>query len=156
MREINLSRKILENYDLSSKHLFKKKAGNAKYYYELKFDNTLDNDLKEILKLYKDNKKYKIFGMHTNLYITENGYDGLFIDLSPKGAKIKFDKEKEEFIVTSNLTNSKLVNYGRSLGYDFASFKELFLIEKNSLSGIIIFSFPSSKSKTIISLTYSP
>ena len=33
----------------------------------------------------------------------------------------KIDKEKEEFIVTSNLTNSKLVNYGMSLGYDFSS-----------------------------------
>ena len=121
MKEINLSRKVLENYDLSCKHLFKKKAGNAKYYYELQFDNTLDNDLKEISKLYKLGKKYKIFGMHTNLYITEKGYDGLFIDISPKKAKIKFDKEKEEFIVTSNLTNSKLVNYGMSLGYDFAS-----------------------------------
>ena len=121
MEEINMSRKVIENYDLSCKHLFKKKAGNAKYYYELKFDNTLDNDLKEISKLYKENKKYKIFGMHTNLYITENGYNGLFIDLNLKGAKIKFDKEKEEFIVTSNLTNSKLVNYGMSLGYDFSS-----------------------------------
>lgn len=59
--------------------------------------------------------------MHTNLYITENGYNGLFIDLSPKGAKIQFNKEEEEFIVSSNLTNSKLVNYTMDLGYDFSA-----------------------------------
>lgn len=29
-----MSREILENYNLSCKHLFKKSAGKAKYYYE--------------------------------------------------------------------------------------------------------------------------
>ena len=121
MKEINVSREILEDYNLSCKHLFKKPAGKAKYYYMLQFDNTLDKDLKEISNLYKNDEKYKIIGMHTNLYITDNGYDGLFIDLSPKGAKIEFDKKSEEFIVSSNLTNSKLVNYTMNLGYDFSS-----------------------------------
>ena len=121
MKKINMSREILRDYNLSCKHLFKKTAGNAKYYYMIQFDKTLDNDLKEISKLYKEDKEYKIFGMHTNLYITENGYNGLFIDISPKEAKIQFDKENEEFIVSSNLTNSKLVNYTMNLGYDFAS-----------------------------------
>ena len=121
MEEINMSKEVIENYDLSCKHLFKKSAGKAKYYYMLHFDSTLDIDLKEISKLYKEDKRYRIFGMHTNLYITEKGYDGLFIDINPKGAKIQFDKEKEEFVVSSNLTNSELVNYTMRLGYDFSS-----------------------------------
>lgn len=87
----------------------------------LQFDNTLDNDLREISKLYKNDKKYKIFGMHTNLYITENGYNGFFIDYSPKYSSIQFNKENEEFIVSGNVLTSKLVNYSMNLGYDFAS-----------------------------------
>lgn len=121
MLNINMSREILEDYDLSMKHLFKKSAGNAKYYYMLQFDKTLDNDLKEISKLYNSNKDFKIFGMHTNLYITENGYNGIFIDYSLKYSRIQFDKEKEEFIVLGNVPTSKLVNYTMNLGYDFAS-----------------------------------
>lgn len=69
MTKINMSRELKENYNLSSKHLFKKTAGNAKYYYTLQFDDTLDNDLKEISKLYNNNENFKIFGMHTMVYI---------------------------------------------------------------------------------------
>lgn len=39
-----MSREVLENYNLSCKHLFKKSAGNAKYYYMLQFDSTLNHD----------------------------------------------------------------------------------------------------------------
>ena len=42
MKDINLSRNVQENYSLQHKHLFKKKAGNSKYYYQLVFDNNLD------------------------------------------------------------------------------------------------------------------
>ena len=39
--------KVIENYNLTPKHLFKKEAGNAKYYYQLQNDETLKkiNDL---------------------------------------------------------------------------------------------------------------
>ena len=121
MKDINLSRNVQENYSLQHKHLFKKKAGNSKYYYQLVFDNNLDNDLKEISKLYNKNIPFKIFGMHTNLYITEKGYNGLFIDLDAKKSRIVFDKETETFRVTSNLIVSKLVNYTMKMGYDFSA-----------------------------------
>ena len=121
MENIKLSGEILENYNLSNKHLFKKKAGNAKYYYQLQFDNNLNNDLKEISKLFNVDKPFKIFGYHTNLYITEKGYNGLFIDINPQKFKIVFNKEKEEFVVSANTLTSKLVNYTMNLGYDFAS-----------------------------------
>ncbi len=121
MEKINLSRQIIQNYNLSSKHLFKKHAGNAKYYYMLQYDESLQSDLLEISRLYNENVPFKIFGSHTNIYITENGYDGLFIDINPKRFKVIFDKEKEEFIVSGNALTSKLVNYSMNLGYDFAS-----------------------------------
>lgn len=80
----SFSRDIEYNYNLKNKHLFKKKPGNAKQYYQLFFDDTLKKDLKVLSKLYKHNIPFKIFGSHTNLYITENGYDGLFIDINGK------------------------------------------------------------------------
>ncbi len=121
MDQIKLSKDIIENYNLSKKHLFKKNAGNSKYYYQLQYDSNLNNDLIEISKLYNTNIPFKIFGFHTNIYITEKGYDGLFIDIDPKNSKIIFNKEKEEFIVSANTLTSKLVNYTMNLGYDFAS-----------------------------------
>ncbi|MBQ9657556.1 MAG: hypothetical protein IJV31_02155 [Clostridia bacterium] len=121
MENINLSREIIKNYNLSKKHLFKKVAGNAKFYYQLQYDNNLNNDLIEISKLYNTNTSFKIFGSHTNIYITENGYNGLFIDINPQKSKIIFNKEKEEFIVSANTLTSKLVNNTMNLGYDFAS-----------------------------------
>ena len=42
----NFSRNVILGYNLSNKHPFKKRAGNATGYYELKFDETLENDLK--------------------------------------------------------------------------------------------------------------
>ena len=121
MENINLSREIIENYNLSKKHLFKKVAGNAIFYYQLQYDSNLNNDLIEISKLYNTNTSFRIFGFHTNIYITENGYNGLFIDINPQKSKIIFNKEKEEFIVSANTLTSKLVNYTMNLGYDFAS-----------------------------------
>ena len=118
---INFSRPVLENYDLSNKHLFKKRAGNAKYYYQLQYGESLDNDLKEISKLYNSDILFKILGFHTNTYITENGFNGFFIDISAKNQNIIFDKEKEEFLVSGNILTSKLVNFSMNLGYDFAS-----------------------------------
>ena len=49
------SRELHTDYALSNKHLFKKSAGKAKYYYALSFDDTLDNDLRGItVKRYGD------------------------------------------------------------------------------------------------------
>ena len=121
MKDICFSRELQENYNLQNKHLFKKKTGNAKWYYQLIFDETLDNDLNELHKLYNQNIPFKIFGMHTNMYITDNGYDGLFVDISPKNSTISFNKETELFTVSSNVAVSKLVNYAMELGYDFAA-----------------------------------
>lgn len=121
MENLKLSRELLKDYNLSSKHLFKKKAGNAKYYYQLQFDNSLKNDLNELSKLYNSNNPFKIFGSHTNIYITHNGYDGLFVDISSKKSKIIFNEENEEFSVSANTLTSELVNYTMNLGYDFAS-----------------------------------
>lgn len=121
MENFKFSREIVENFDLTTKHLFKKKAGAAKYYYQLSYDETLENDLEQISKLYNESKPFKIFGMHTNLYITENGFNGLFIDTSSQNSQIVFDKENEEFTVTGNALTSQLVNFTMDLGYDFAS-----------------------------------
>lgn len=115
------SRNILENYNLQNKHLFKKKTGNAKAYYQLVFDETLDKDLKALHELYIQNTPFKIFGAHTNLYITENGYDGLFVDISTENDRIVFDEKQSAFNVTSNTSVSKLVNYGMKIGYDFSA-----------------------------------
>ena len=121
MQTFNFARPVLEDYNLSNKHLFKKQAGNAKYYYQLQNDASLENDLKEISKLYKNNVPFRIYGMHTNLYITKNGYDGFFIDITPKKSTIKFNAETEEFIVSGNCQTTRLVNFTMELGYDFAS-----------------------------------
>lgn len=121
METINFARNLLENYNLSNKHCFKKPAGNAKYYYQLQYDKSLDNDLMEISKLYNSNESFKIVGFHTNIYITEKGYNGFFIDISAKNQRIIFDEENEEFIVSGNVFTSKLVNFTMELGYDFAS-----------------------------------
>lgn len=121
MENYNFKRPVQENYNLTKKHLFKKIAGNARYYYELRNDKSLDNDLKEIAKLYHNNISFRIYGMHTNLYITCNGYDGMFIDMGPKNSYIRFDKETDEFICSGNLLTSQLVNFAMKKGYDFAS-----------------------------------
>ena len=116
------SRNIEYNYNLQNKHLFKKQTGNAKQYYQLVFDETLEKDLKVLSKLYKENIPFKIFGSHTNLYISDNGYDGLFIDISGKNNKIVFNEEEKSYNVTSNVTVSAFVNYTMKMGYDFSAF----------------------------------
>lgn len=121
MKNYSFARPVQENYNLSKKHLFKKIAGNAKYYYELKNDESLDNDLEELSKLYQDDMPFRIYGMHTNLYITSNGYEGMFIDMSPKKSYVKFDEKTEEFICSGNLLTTQLVNFAMKKGYDFAS-----------------------------------
>ena len=121
MENYNFKRPVQENYNLTKKHLFKKIAGNARYYYELRNDESLDNDLEELSKLYQDDMPFRIYGMHTNLYITSNGYEGMFIDMSPKKSYVKFDEESEEFICSGNLLTTQLVNFAMKKGYDFAS-----------------------------------
>jgi len=116
----NFSRDVQSNYNLQNKHLYKKKTGNAKGYYRLKFDDSLSTDLKALHELYQQNLPFRIYGMHTNLYITDNGYNGLFVDIDAKNAKIQFNQETEEFTATANLTVNKLVNYTKTLGYDFS------------------------------------
>lgn len=122
MENINFSSEIQNDYNLQNKHLFKKKTGNAKSYYQLIFGENLEEDLKVLQKLYKLDIPFKIFGLHTNLYITENGYNGLFVDISLKNSNIFFDKETETFRVTSNITVSEFVNFTMKMGYDFAAF----------------------------------
>ena len=121
MQNFNFQRQINSNYNLTTKHLFKKQAGNAKYYYQLQNDETLKSDLTELSKLYQNNIPFRIYGMHTNLYITQNGYNGLYVDTSPKGSTITFNEQTEEFTVSGNVLTSQLVNYTMNLGYDFAS-----------------------------------
>ena len=123
IEKYNFTKKLSTDYPLSSKHLFKKHAGNAKYYYQLQFDETLDNDLRELSRFSKENNiPFRIFGMHTNIYITDNGYDGIFVDLTPINSKIEFNSENETFIVSGNLLVSKLVNKAMEMGYDFSAF----------------------------------
>lgn len=114
------SRNVEYNYNLQNKHLFKKKTGNAKAYYQLVFDETLEKDLNVLHKLYKEDVPFRIYGLHTNIYITDNGYNGLFVDIDTKNSNIQFNKETREFIVTANLTVSELVNYTKTMGYDFS------------------------------------
>jgi len=122
MNEIfdTFSRKVKYNYNLQNKHLYKKKTGNAKQYYQLVFDDTLEKDLFILSEMYKKNLPFRIYGLHTNLYITDNGYDGLFVDVDIKKSNIRFNKETEEFIVTANTTVSGFVNFTKKMGYDFS------------------------------------
>lgn len=113
------TREVITNYDLSNKHPFKKKAGKASGYYQLIFDNSLENDLRALHELYKDNVPFKIFGSKTNLYITDNGYDGLFIDMRPYNGKIVFNENTKSFTVTGNVSVYEFVNFTMKRGYDF-------------------------------------
>lgn len=119
------SKDVQFNFDLSSKHPFKKKAGRANAYYQLAFDESLDNDLVCLSNLYRKDVPFKIFGKETNLYITDNGYNGLFVDISPKMSRIELDEKTEKFIVTANTTVYEFVNHAMRLGYDFAEFAGL-------------------------------
>lgn len=123
MKEIlnSFSRDVEYNYNLQNKHLYKKKTGNAKAYYKLAFNETLEKDLNILHEMYKQNFPFRIYGLHTNLYITDNGYDGLFVDSDIKNSQIEFNKETEEFVVTANLPVSTLVNYTMNRGYDFSA-----------------------------------
>ncbi|MCI8309587.1 MAG: FAD-binding protein [Clostridia bacterium] len=121
MENINFYYELKNNYNLQNKHLFKKHTGNAKYYYQLIFGENLENDLNELHKLYNSKTPFKIFGLHTNLYITDNGYDGIFIDVNLKNKNIYFNKDLKTFTVSSNVTVSELVKYTMELGYDFAA-----------------------------------
>lgn len=116
------SRELHTNYSLSGKHLFKKSTGNAAYYYQLRFDDTLDNDLRALSRFSKENGiPFRVFGMHTNIYITDRGYDGIFVDMMPNPCSIVFDAATETFTVSGNTPASKLVNYAMKWGYDFAA-----------------------------------
>lgn len=116
------SRELHTNYSLSGKHLFKKSAGNAAYYYQLRFDDTLDNDLRALSRFTKENGvPFRVFGMHTNIYITDNGYGGLFVDMLPNPSSVSFDAAAETFTVSGNTPTSKLVNCAMEKGYDFAA-----------------------------------
>ena len=117
----NFSRDVQNSYNLQNKHLYKKKTGNAKGYYQLAFDESLNTDLKVLHGMYKQGLPFRIYGLHTNLYITDNGYNGLFVDIDTKNSNIQFNKETEEFIATANLTVGELVNYSKTLGYDFSA-----------------------------------
>ena len=116
-----LSSSIEQNYDLSKKHLFKKKSGNAKYYYQMKYDETIENDLQIFHQIYKENIPFRVYGMHTNLYITENGYDGIFVDIDLKNSQIIFDEDQKVFKVTSNTTVNSLILFAEKVGYDFSA-----------------------------------
>jgi len=115
------TRPVQNDYGLQNKHNFKKKAGNAKWYYQLFFDESLENDLNALAKAYQNNIPFRIFGAHTNLFITENGYDGLFVDISLKNSKVIFDEAAKTFTVTSNTTVAEFVNFTMDKGYDFAA-----------------------------------
>ena len=118
----NFSRNVILGYNLSNKHPFKKRAGNATGYYELKFDETLENDLKVLSDLYINDVSFKILGSKTNLYITDNGYDGLFVDMRPQNSRIVFDDNTQSFIVSANTSVYEFVNFTMKKGYDFAEF----------------------------------
>ncbi|MCL2439573.1 MAG: FAD-binding protein [Alphaproteobacteria bacterium] len=110
------SRAIAKNRPLDDKHLFKKRAGAAAKYYQLQFDDSLQNDLQALHEMYKRGEPFRIYGAHTNLYICDNGYGGLFVDISPKHSKID-----EAFAAPANATVSELVNKGAAAGYDFSA-----------------------------------
>ena len=115
------AREIQDNFDLTVKHNFKKHAGRANGYYRLRFDNTLDNDLRALHAMYKSDSPFKILGIHTNILITERGYNGLFVDIDPKNAMIEFDKAAESFMVSANATVTRLINHAMGMGYNFSS-----------------------------------
>ena len=116
------SKELHTDYYLSNKHLFKKSAGKAKYYYSLSFDDSLDGDLHALSRFSKDNGvPLRVFGMHTNIYITDRGYNGIFVDMSPANSHISFDPVTETFTVSGNTLVSKLVNHTMHMGYDFAA-----------------------------------
>ena len=123
-KEVNkLFNKVEFDYNLSKKHNFFKSAGNAKVYYELDINSeNTKNDLEVISNLYKNGIAFEIFGKNTNLYITEKGYNGLFIQLTTNNKYIEFDENSKIFKVSANSFFSELVNKGIDLGYDFSPF----------------------------------
>jgi UDP-N-acetylenolpyruvoylglucosamine reductase len=117
-----LSHNVINDYSLQGKHLFKKKAGNAKHYFQLWFNSDLENDLYVLHQLYKANIPFRIYGAHTNLYITENGYDGLFVDVSTREGNILFCDNEKKFTVSSNVPLSEFIVFAMDAGYDFSAF----------------------------------
>lgn len=88
----------------------------------MKFDETLENDLKVLCDFYINDVSFKIFGSKTNLYITDNGYDGLFVDMRPQNSKITFDDNTQTFTVSANTSVYEFVNLTMKKGYDFSEF----------------------------------
>jgi UDP-N-acetylenolpyruvoylglucosamine reductase len=116
-----LNDRVIYAYDLSHKHNFKKKAGNAVAYYQLDLRSEfILNDLNMLSKLLLDESPFVIFGSHSNLLITERGYDGLFIDIRPYTKGIEYCKETNFFNVSADCILNDFVKYASNCGYDFS------------------------------------
>lgn len=116
-----LSGEILYEYNLINKHNYKKRAGTATAYYQLDLQSAdLHSNLMRLSTLYNEGAPFVIFGDHTNLYITENGYNGLFIDIKAyKNESITYNESSHTFCVGADCVLDYFVHFAAELGYDF-------------------------------------
>ena len=106
------------NQDLSAFHLFKKKAGEAALFLNtkdfLKDKNLVVSELMDIFNL-----PIKIFGSRTNLFVTEEGFDGIFIIYEEAGSEdIAIDTVKGEISCSGAVLLLSLVKVACEAGFD--------------------------------------
>lgn len=120
---IGLSNNVEYNFNLKNKLRFKKKVGNVSQYYPLDLRSTyIKNDLNVIANLYSINHPFVIFGECTNLYVTENGYNGLFIDIDHHFNGIEYIDKTKSFRVMADYDLDGFVKEAVKKGYDFTNF----------------------------------
>ena len=111
----------INNFNLSDQHNFLKPAGYASRYVELSInDLTEENNLGTLSNMYNNDMPFIVFGKSTNLYITDQGYNGTFIRLNNRDKYLIYDEKSREFIASANTSFSEVVKKAVSLGYDFS------------------------------------
>jgi len=121
--------KLEKNYNLSKDltHKFKKPPGDVLFFYRLDLrSQNIDNDLDIISELFFRNEPFVVFGECTNLYITEKGYNGLFISIQEYHINgITFDTTTNTFNVKADCNLTDFVKDAAALGYDFSDFYQI-------------------------------
>jgi len=124
MEEIKgLSRNVKYNHNLQNKLRFKKLAGNISAYYYLDLrSNSIDKDISIIADLFSENYPFVVFGGCTNLYITERGYNGLFIEIQHHHNGIKYNDKTGIYSVKADCDLDGFVKEAVKRGSDFTNF----------------------------------
>jgi len=117
----SITSEAINNFNLSGQHKFFKRAGNANSFYELNINDLAEErTLRTLSSMYKNDVPFIVFGKTTNLFITEQGYNGFFVKLNSKNKYMNYNEKSKEFIVSASTHLSELVNKAVLLGYDFS------------------------------------